>query len=76
MLHQAGKRSDWITGINAIMQQKSHIPMLSSAVVKLIYISLSSIHFNSHLYDVCIRAGILMVLLLLLKQSDSLASKK
>lgn len=50
--------------------------MLSFAVVKLIYILLSSIHFNSHLYDVCSWVGILMVLLLLLKQSDSLASKK
>lgn len=73
MLHRAGKRSDWITGINVIMLQN---PGLSSAVVNLFYSLLSSIDFSGRLYDERGSAGVLMVLLLLLKPSDSLASKK
>lgn len=73
MLPQDGKRSDWITGINVIMPQN---PRLSSAVVNLFYSLLSSIDFSGRLYDERSSAGVLMALLLLLKPSDSLASKK
>lgn len=72
MLPRAGKRSDWITGINVIMPQNT---LLSSAVVNLFYSLLSSVDFSGRLYDERNSAGVLMVLLLLLKPSDSLASK-